>query len=213
PTLASSVLNKSPIIQNPSAGAPKIAAALRDAIRGSGIFYESHVAEWADGKRSLTNLQQEPQARLAEQAARILAGGDADAPQKIAANTAEMARLVSQQLDTLEHQRAAWRGEAWPGQPMEWDVEQYPGQNQGETADGAPAVPATWQSTVRFDMPSLGKVAATVYLQDGQLRIHVSAASDHTRAALQAQREKLSASLDAVGSPLSALLVKHDAAI
>lgn len=207
-TAASSILNKSPIMQNPAAGVQQIATALRETLRDSGIFYESHIAAWADGERSLTQLKQEPQARLAEQAARILAS-DADAPQKIAANTTELARLVNQQLDTLEHQRVAWRGDAWPGQPMEWEVEKQPGQ---DAQDNTLAVPATWQSTVRFDMPNLGKVAATVYLQGDQLRIHVTAASENTRAELQAQRRRLSASLEAAGSPLSAFLVKQDAA-
>lgn len=207
-TAASSVLSKSPIMQNPGAGAQQIATALGEAMRGSGVFYESHIAAWAGGKRSLAEVKQEPQARLAEQAARILAS-DADAPQKIAANTVELARLVSQQLDTLEHQRVAWRGEAWPGQPMEWEVEQQPGQ---DAAGDSPAEQKTWQSTVRFDMPNLGKVAATVYLQGDQLRIQVSADSGNTRAELKAQRRRLSESLEAAGVPLTAFVVKQDVA-
>lgn len=201
-------LSKLPIIQSPTTGAQEITTALRDTMRSSGVFYESHIAAWANGNGSLMDLKQEPQARLAEQAARILAS-DTDAAQKTAANTVEVARLVSQQLDTLEQQRVMWRGEAWPGQPMEWEVQEYPDQ---EAQSDTEAAPATWQSTVRFDMPTLGKVAATVYLQAGQLQIHITAASEHTRALLQAEGQKLSASLDAAGSPLSALLVKQDAA-
>lgn len=206
---ATTTLSKLPVMQNPAASTQQIALALSDTMRSSGIFYESHIAAWANGKRSLAELQQEPQARLAEQAARILAG-EADAAQKTTANTVEIARLVSQQLDTLEQQRVSWRGEAWSGQPMEWEVQEHPGE---DAQDGTEAVPTTWQSTVRFDMPTLGKVAATVYLEHGQLRIHVTAATEEARAELQEQGQKLSASLYAAGSPLSAFLVKQDAAI
>ncbi|NMM36026.1 MAG: hypothetical protein HHJ09_00735 [Glaciimonas sp.] len=206
---SNSPLSKSPIMQSRSAEPAQVAITLHDAMRTSGVFYESHIAAWADGtgNRSLADLKQEPQARLAEQAARILSS-DAEAPQKIAMNTVELARIVSQQLDTLEQQRVSWRGEAWLGQPMEWEVQEHPGQDAN---DGTEAVPVTWQSTVRFDMPTLGKVAATVYLQAGQLRIHVTAASEEARAELQAHGQKLSASLDAAGSPLSVFLVKQDA--
>lgn len=208
-TETSSALNHLPVLQNPAASAEHIATALRETMHNSGIFYESHLAAWAEGNYSLADLKQQPQARLAEQAARILAS-DTEAPQKIATHTAELARLVNQQLETLEHQQVVWRGEIWPGQPIEWTVQERPGQ---EAQDNTQAVPTVWQSTVRFDLPALGKVAATMYLQAGQLRVHVSAASENTRTTLQAQSQKLSASLDAAGSPLSAFLVKHDASI
>lgn len=204
---ATSTLSKLPIMQSPTASTEHIATALRETMRDSGVFYESHIAAWVDGNHGLADLKQEPQARLAEQAARILTG-DTEAPQKIATNTAELARLVNQQLDTLEHQRVLWRGEIWPGQPIEWKVQEHPGQ---DAQDNTEAVPTVWQSTVRFDMPTLGKVAATVYLQANQLRVHVSAASENTRSELQAQRQKLSASLDAAGSPISSFLVMQDA--
>ncbi|TAL52629.1 flagellar hook-length control protein FliK [Pandoraea sp.] len=41
--------------------APVIVAALRQAMDSSGLFYESHLAQWASGGRSLEQLQTEPQ--------------------------------------------------------------------------------------------------------------------------------------------------------
>ncbi|GGP18613.1 flagellar hook-length control protein FliK [Silvimonas iriomotensis] len=52
-------------------GAPNaadLAGKLAQTLDQSGLFYESHQAQWVDGQRSLQTLQQEPQARLAQQA-------------------------------------------------------------------------------------------------------------------------------------------------
>lgn len=40
-----------------------LAATLRQAVSSSGLFYESHLRQWVDGKLPLAQLQQEPQAR------------------------------------------------------------------------------------------------------------------------------------------------------
>ena len=50
-------------------GAPNaadLAGKLAQTLDQSGLFYESHQAQWVDGQRSLQTLQQEPQARLAQ---------------------------------------------------------------------------------------------------------------------------------------------------
>jgi len=63
--------------------------ALRAAIEGSGLFYESHLKAWADGARDLARLRQEPQGALpgrelpgmpAARAAATVSGGVAGAP-------------------------------------------------------------------------------------------------------------------------------------
>ena len=42
-----------------------LAKALVQSLEGSGLFYESHLAEWANGQRSLESLDREPQSRFA----------------------------------------------------------------------------------------------------------------------------------------------------
>ncbi|ANT18184.1 hypothetical protein A8B88_05045 [Bordetella pertussis] len=44
--------------------APALAQALRQTLQTSGLFYESHLSDLAFGKRSVQQLQAEPQARL-----------------------------------------------------------------------------------------------------------------------------------------------------
>lgn len=51
-----------PLTANPQNTA-ELAGTLRQAITGSGLFYESHLLQWVDGKLPLTVVQQEPQAQ------------------------------------------------------------------------------------------------------------------------------------------------------
>jgi len=48
--------------------APMLATALAQAVNGSGLFYESHLAQHAAGARTLAEMLREPQARLDAQA-------------------------------------------------------------------------------------------------------------------------------------------------
>ena len=61
--------------------ASAIAATLADAVNHSGLFYESHLAQFAAGTKSLAELAQEPQARLeASSKAALLLPGFVNAP-------------------------------------------------------------------------------------------------------------------------------------
>ncbi|MGO4326843.1 flagellar hook-length control protein FliK [Cupriavidus sp. 2TAF22] len=77
-----------------AAGAPALRAALADAIGRSGLFYESHLAEWVSGARPLELLRKEPQAMLrAPGAGAGTAQGPAPAPDKAGAPPAPLLLL------------------------------------------------------------------------------------------------------------------------
>lgn len=61
PTTA--LVSKVPLTATPGASAPTLASALQEGLSASGLFYESHVSQWAEGNRPLTDLLREPQAR------------------------------------------------------------------------------------------------------------------------------------------------------
>lgn len=61
-----------PSAQTPAA--PMLAGALAQTVAGSGLFYESHLAEFANGLRTVQQLAQEPQMRLTQAAATANAG-------------------------------------------------------------------------------------------------------------------------------------------
>lgn len=55
-----------PLLPGATAEAPKLAQALAQALTRSGLFYESHQAEWVLGQRLMDELLQEPQGRLSQ---------------------------------------------------------------------------------------------------------------------------------------------------
>ncbi|MET3130585.1 hypothetical protein AAKU55_000842 [Oxalobacteraceae bacterium GrIS 1.11] len=181
-------------LMNPGAPDPaRLAQSLHDAVGASGLFYESHVAEWADGKRSLPDLMREPQMRQTGDA-RALPGADPAA-----------AQLINQQLHTQEQARVLWQGEVWPGQQMEWEINKDAPDDAQEPADDEPA-PA-WRSGMRFQFPQLGAVAATLVLRQGGLQIHLLSGSEASGGALRAHAAELENALAAAGVPLAALTI------
>jgi hypothetical protein len=184
------------ILPQANTAAPQVAAALQDTLTYSGLFYESHVNEWVDGKRPITELMREPQMQGTTPSERANSGSD---------NIA-FPQMVNLQLGTLEQQATHWRGEIWPGQTMEWDV-QRDGQH---AASGGQDAPQSWQSTVRFELPSLGTVSASLHLIGEHLHIQVQTASEESANLLRGHAAELANALDAAGSPLDSLLVQQN---
>ncbi|MGZ8320180.1 MAG: flagellar hook-length control protein FliK, partial [Telluria sp.] len=182
------------------AGAPepaRLAQALEGAIAHSGLFYESHVAEWAEGKRGLTELMREPQMQ------RALADGLAKTVTAEADPAA--AQLINQQLTAHEQGRVAWQGQVWPGQDMQWEIHKDApegGARGGE--DGEPS----WRSGLRLRFAGLGEIAATIVIAGDQLHIQLKADSLDTGAVLRARSGELAAALGAAGSPLASLDIR-----
>ncbi|KAB0326436.1 flagellar hook-length control protein FliK [Janthinobacterium sp. PLB04] len=198
-----SLVGKTPLMATPGAAPAQVAHNLRDAVGSSGLFYESHVAEWAEGKRPLASLLLEPQMQKAAQGDMARTGTDLAS-----------AQLINLQLHTHEQARVQWQGEAWPGQKMQWDISKdAPEGQQHDGRDGDEEATA-WRSNVRFQFPLLGDLAAHVVLQGGRVAIQLQAGSEGSADTLRQHAARLEASLDAAGWPLSSLTIagKPDAA-
>jgi len=200
------LIGKSALFGNAAPAAEQLAQKLQDTISQSGLFYESHVTEWAKGERPLTELMREPQMQ------RMLQSGETAA--RAAANGPDLsaAQLINQQLHTHEQGRVQWNGEAWPGQPMQWEIrrEQRDGRkNDGQDGgDGEPE--QIWRSGVRFRFPMLGAVSAAVTLIGGQVHIQVQADDGDTADTLRAYASRLEQAMEAAGAPLSSLTIAQE---
>ncbi len=277
---SAALIGRMPVLPSPAAGSTQVAAALQDAVDVSGLFYESHLAEWAAGSRSLATLLREPQAgqiagapeqaganptetallrHLVQQwtgSGRSLTdlmtqlqahtgnflqpGADAMTQQQAAEShlnkliqqwngsghsltdlmqeamhkplvdhvaqtvNPQSAQLINAQLNTLETQRFVWQGELWPGQKMEWEVSR-------DAPDSKPGQPEqeSWQSAVKFELPTLGSVSATIHLVGERVSIFVRTNSDDSAALLRTHGAELADALGAAGSPLEALIVNQ----
>ncbi|MDR3482767.1 MAG: flagellar hook-length control protein FliK [Burkholderiaceae bacterium] len=271
------LVGKTPLLAAPTTNPPKIAAVLQDSIELSGLFYESHVSQWVDGQRPLSDLLQEPQTNApatpqVEQSSQTSRAGaatntattakaqsvgaqtvlprpaisDADLsrlmdnlrntsdgqtkltqalntllnarnlPQQADAVvrspnlTQQSAQTINLQLNALEQHRVAWQGELWPGQHFEWEISDE--SNHGGHAGNADGGQTSWQSVIRFDLPKLGKISATINLAGGHVHVRVATASQSSAATLKAHGDLLASALDAAGSPLDSLTIKQDEA-
>ena len=184
---------------------PALAARLEQAIRSSGLFYESHLAAWADGRLSLSDIRREPQSRIGATgtSAKAAAGAAASA---VAAGTLslqdlppEIADLVRQQLDALEHGAVRWRGSPWDGQQADLVIED---EAQGDARPGAqhgqPGQPQGWRMRLKLDLPALGMVDALVQLKGKQVSVQLLA-DEQSQASLRAGAGSFAQSLAARG--------------
>ncbi len=192
---ATAALGRTPLLGAPDANPGRIAAALQDGLGKSGLFYESHVAEWAAGGRTLGELAAEPQAR------------GMPAPTDPAT-----AQFINLQLNAHEQGRVAWQGQLWPGQDMRWEIERHAerdaaDQEQGGRPAGEDDTAATWQSRLRLRFGALGEVAARIVLSGDQVHIRLDAASAEAGGAMEARRAGLMQALEAAGVPLSTLAI------
>ena len=208
-----------PLLGQPNPQPAELALALRTALVRSGLFYESHLANWVAGHDSLDGLMQEPQNRPVAETARAAASpasalallGAADAAGPKPHNP--MHALLSQQLQVLESPQFVWRGDVWPGQALEWHLrhETEHAQDQ-ETAMGGDAADAGWESRLNLTLPQLGTVTVHIKLDARQaFSIRMIPEQSAVEPLLQQNQGRLIEQLAAAGCSLHTLTVQHDA--
>lgn len=211
PTLAP----PAPLLDQPSANPAELALTLRTALVRSGLFYESHLANWAVGQDSLDGLMREPQNRPATETARsslasALPDAGATSDQK-SANPIHT--LLSQQLQVLESPHFVWKGELWPGQTLEWQVRQETDPQADESATPvAHEMERAWESHLNLTLPQLGTLKVHIKLDARQgFSIRVLPEQAAVAPLLQQNQARLVERLAAAGCTLHAVTVQTDA--
>jgi hypothetical protein len=234
---ANAAVRAAPLLSGAPANTLEFAQALRGALTQSGLFYESHQAQWVAGQRPLTDLLREPQGRLSGVAANAPpAAQDASSPQAAShAQDPERTRqtlsglqdfngmpsgktpvpdqiahpdtlpLVRQQLEVLDSRQMAWQGQVWPGQTMDWKIEERPAREQkGET------VMPEWQTSLRLVLPHLGAIVANLALHAQGIRIQLDATDPASATLLAQQRIALQQGMETSGLRLLEMKVRHE---
>jgi len=195
----------------------QLALGLMQAIGSSGLFYESHLAQWVAGKRSLTTLLLEPQGRLSENLSPDTASLPASPagelrlpvhPHQDYSNPThrDTQALLRQQLDVLENGHLQWQGEIWPDQTIEWDtVGEKMDESEGDTTTRYPV----WKTSVRLSLPNLGFISAVLRLGESGVEVRLVAA-ESSAAILRAGVGHLVAGLDSAGIRLSSMGIEAD---
>lgn len=220
----SAAARSAPLLPGPPVNAKELGNLLADTLAKSGLFYESHQAQWLAGTRPLEALLQEPQGRLsavalpsapaANTAAASPPGNVAEAgPDSVAPADARRGEIVAepqlwqqvqQQLDALANSQVLWRGEVWPGQWVEWEVTEREASPHGREADGS------WQTRLHFQFPRLGEVIALLRFGPAGMIIELAAARSGSAEILHAHSADLSRQLEGAGVRVLDLRVSAD---
>ena len=229
-----------PLLASPPTSGAQLAPLLRQALGQSGMFYESHQAQWVMGARDTASLMREPQAQAAtaqtaarrptgtpapatptpsaaapgSQAAAAEASEQASAASRAALDEAAPVRanpiperllpLVHQQLDALATNQYVWQGQAWPGQQMEWIIED-PDRDGGEGEASDPG----WNTTLRLTLPRLGNIEAQMHLTAAGVALRLRTDDEATIVALDANAAALASALEAANVKLTGLVVER----
>lgn len=200
-----------------------MAQLLKQAVSRSGVFYESHLAEWSQGSRSLHAIRQEPQAalKLPEKLAELGKPTALDNPSiqeavktgsatglrdrelfnlRNDSNTTQLGQLVHRQLDALDQQQFTWQGMAWPGQPMDWRIEQEKVDQREAQGDGEQF--GSWSTSLALELPNLGGLAAKISLSSAGLMIRFQTDSSETADAIDQNQSRLREALTNAGLSL-----------
>jgi len=219
-----------PLAGAPPGNAQDLLPLLKAAIARSGMFYESHQAEWVEGRFAKAELLQEPQGKLSappppnaqENAAntalvaRTVVFTDTPAAQNTLpggqkaageANPQTAGQIVAAQIQGVVHQQL----EALANQTFVWQGEAWPGQemrweieedgqNQQED-DEAPG----WRTRLNLSFPVLGGISAKLQLRGQEVSLSLDVDSEAALGLLRADAETLRQRLEDAGLTLASL--------
>jgi flagellar hook-length control protein FliK len=190
----------------------QLANKLHDALSHSGLFYESHQAQWIAGARPTTQLLLEPQNQLPQSQITMNTGArNTDAAnnpipptqtgieQRIAAPNIpqHLQTLVQQQLNALETHQVLWQGQVWQDQEMRWEVrEESPHRNAQGVEEGQ------WITQINLDLPNLGGVSARLSFNGNALNLTLDVSDAQTRDKLGSASSQLMTALSERGIPV-----------
>lgn len=256
-----SITQTAPLLSGAPGKITDFAQSLRGALTQSGLFYESHQAQWVAGQRPLSDLLHEPQGRLSPAAAQLavpeqgrvqfreaatnvpphvsptlggpallanqanqtgqalplagqqLAGVRPDQPVPSSSLAGaqpahpETVPIVRQQLEALDTRQVLWQGQVWPGQAMDWRIEERSAREQmaGEV------VQPEWQTTLRLVLPQLGEISARLVLRPQGVGVQIGAMESSTAQLMAEQKPALRQGLETSGLKLTEIKVSHDA--
>lgn len=191
--------------RNPAA----LAIGLRLALARTGLFYESHLFEWSNGDYPLSSLLQEPQGRFSDPAT-VQKNAPPGMEMADPAADADLLHVIAQQLQLLENHSLVWRGEAWPGQAMEWEVTRHR-EEDGQPQDSS-APSAMWSTRITIEMPRLGKVIVDIHLDtQGRLDVRLAAGGDTVASLMEPGRADMVRRLVEAGCQVNNLTVTNNA--
>jgi len=218
------------ILGEPPSDAARTSQMLAQALKQSGLFYESHLGRWFGDNYPLEELLKEPQGQLStlkqllvpgaaqalldnnqqinlpEERSAVLPSAGTRSPAAETAVDPRALPLVQDQLATLQSNQLLFRGNLFPGQPMEWSIQE---REQHRNRSGAEE--RSWDTTLSLDLPRLGEINARLTLDGGRIKLQVTAADETSVATLELGKGKLVDQLAGAGLVAEEIRIQHEA--
>lgn len=190
---AAQQLTPSSQLNNALAGA--LARQVSSAVENSGLFYESHLQQWANGQRSTDQIAREPQARF---------GQDQVISEKGLSPSAvdQSVKLITAQLATLDNNRISLALNGLLGQAVHIDIEPDEPSGEEQQAEEQGAEPARpWVAKLKLDMPHLGELHVRVRMIGSQCDVQISGQA-HSKSAVDPHWHEFRTAMDNQGIKL-----------
>lgn len=222
------------LLAEPPTDAPLLGRMLQQGLRESGLFYESHLARWFGGEYPLEEILKEPQGRLSprlpqpgEQAGGasaeelVRAGIRNASPESLEAifkkagttmahegiTDQRALPLVGEQLSSLQNGQLVFRGDLFPGQPLEWVVSEREEQRH-DSGDRE----RSWETSVTINLPHLGPVTAQLLLDGMRVGVKLSVENGAAVPLLEEGRVRLAEQFEGAGLTPAEMTIRHAAA-
>ncbi|SEF92441.1 flagellar hook-length control protein FliK [Nitrosomonas ureae] len=201
--------SSSPILNGIPINSTELPSLLQKTIIQSGLFYESHQAQWINGENTLENLQQEPQGKLllAMSELSMTKTAISSSPNPEVPAHAQTMSLVQQQLNTLETGHLFWQGEVWHGQLMEWDIcEQSKDKSKSGESDHA----VQWHTQLHLSLPQLGDITATILINAQGINIKIETSQVDATDLLKSNQSLLTTDMQSAGLTIQKVEVQYN---
>ena len=182
------------LVEHPEHAATELAGKLKAGLTQNGLFYESHLAQWAVGGLSVKELLKEPQGKLSP----MLSDGDDMGEGEGTIADSRTLPLIKEQLHLLNTGILAWQGEAWPGQQMKLAI------GEGD--------PERWEQGIEanlaLELPRLGGVEARLRFTPEGIAVELTCANPGMAEMLRENSGELRSSFAEKGLHLNKLAAK-----
>ncbi|MEW6205829.1 MAG: flagellar hook-length control protein FliK [Pseudomonadota bacterium] len=164
------------------------------AVENSGLFYESHLQQWANGQRSTDQIAKEPQARFGQEQVISEKGlNPAAAEQSV--------KLVTAQLAALDNNRISLALSGLLGHPVQIDIEpdneDAPKQDEQNNEEAA----RPWVARLKLDMAHLGELNVRVRMVGSQCDVQITGPA-HSKQAIDPHWQTFRQAMDDKGLKL-----------
>lgn len=219
------------LLSAPPTNPAQLGQVLQDGLRESGLFYESHLARWFGGEYRLDEILKEPQGKLSprlphaperqgflpadELALATIKTGSSEVMEAVMKKAgssmahegiADMRTLpvVNEQLATLQNGQHVFRGDLFPGQPMNWSVAE-----RESRRNSAGERERTWETRVNIDLPKLGAVNVRLVLDGTNINLDFNTGTEKAALTLENGKQRLAEQLEAAGLIPSGFKISH----